>query len=225
LPPPKSLTVTTPRPKQGGDATLEFHRSDPAPECPSLLGRCRPDAVFLNRGCWAPSQRSRWRSVGHGEAGLAVTSDDVPDPEGGEFFQAKTAVAKDPDDELVPFVGCRSLQDIDLLAREDVARSRAMLLHFGRPLRHRPTETCDGPLSLWIARYERCYRGTIVRNEIALCASCGGAILRPTTGRLARFCSVACRNAAYRRRKQNLPEDASRVSPGGRHSLLERMTL
>lgn len=81
----------------------------------------------------------------------------------------------------------------------------------------------DRCLPLWIARYETCYRGAIVRDDAAFCASCGEAIQRPTTGRLARFCSVACRNAAYRRRRQNLPEDAVRLRPGGRQTLIDRL--
>jgi len=80
-------------------------------------------------------------------------------------------------------------------------------------------------LALWIARYETCYRGAIVRDEAAFCASCGEAIMRPTTGRLARFCSAACRNAAYRRRRQQLPENAARAEPGGRYSLGQRLQL
>jgi hypothetical protein len=92
-----------------------------------------------------------------------------------------------------------------------------------RPLRLTALMVDDSPLSLWIARYETCYRGAIVRDEAASCASCERAILRPTTGRLARFCSVACRNAAYRRRRQSLPENTERVRPGGRRPLSLRI--
>jgi len=56
------------------------------------------------------------------------------------------------------------------------------------------------------------------------CAACGRFVLtgidglfrNPAAGSPARFCSPACRQAAYRRRRSRVPEDTPRQLTGGR---------
>jgi hypothetical protein len=57
-----------------------------------------------------------------------------------------------------------------------------------------------------------------------VCESCGrftvtaveGVFVNPQVGSTPRFCSSACRSAAYRRRRAGAPEDAPRQRNGGR---------
>ena len=49
------------------------------------------------------------------------------------------------------------------------------------------------------------------------CVVCGGALEKPARGRMPRFCGVACRMAAYRRRRQGVTERLPRwEGPRGR---------
>ncbi|GAC1345183.1 MAG: hypothetical protein NVSMB29_19300 [Candidatus Dormibacteria bacterium] len=49
------------------------------------------------------------------------------------------------------------------------------------------------------------------------CVVCGGALEKPARGRMPRFCGVACRMAAYRRRRQGVTERLPRwAGPRGR---------
>ena len=58
----------------------------------------------------------------------------------------------------------------------------------------------------------------------ATCVQCGRTLARRRTGRPARFCSNACRCAAYRRRERGLPEDLKRWrGPRGRLRLQEKV--
>src|ERR1700730_14097075 len=55
-----------------------------------------------------------------------------------------------------------------------------------------------------------------------LCLACGDPLSRSTSGRPPKFCSAACRQAAFRRRNRSLPLNTPRHPGGGRYSLRRR---
>lgn len=64
---------------------------------------------------------------------------------------------------------------------------------------------------------------SIRTGRLALCASCAAELRQPGNGRPRRFCSAACRKAAFRRRAQALPEATPLTPRGGRLSLRRRV--
>lgn len=65
-----------------------------------------------------------------------------------------------------------------------------------------------------------------LRRPAARCRSCSERLQRRRgPGRPQRFCGSACRQAAYRRRRQRLPQDTVRVKPGGRLKLRSRLAM
>jgi hypothetical protein len=104
--------------------------------------------------------------------------------------------------------------------------------HGSRFIRPLPFSTARPYLHQALARDENLIPSVGVTSEStqpahsgdrAFCASCGEGLNCSARGRPRRFCSPACRNAAYRRRCQQLPEDVVRVAPGGRRPLRLRL--
>jgi len=76
------------------------------------------------------------------------------------------------------------------------------------------------PSSPTLVRYDNTLVTTI---DPPFCAACGSSLAKPPRGRMPRFCGVACRMAAYRRRRQELPETTPRwAGPRGRLCLSRR---
>lgn len=63
-------------------------------------------------------------------------------------------------------------------------------------------------------------------RRVRLCVVCGAALEKPSRGRMPRFCGVACRMAAYRRRQQGVTEKLPRWErPRGRLRLSRLLAM
>ena len=66
----------------------------------------------------------------------------------------------------------------------------------------------------------------VTARKVRLCVVCGSPLEKPSRGRMPRFCGVACRMAAYRRRRQKLSEKMPRwEGPQGRLRLSRLRTF